>query len=102
MRSSSATRAASLPTEIGYSISMTAATAEAKTPLTVSLYFRTSPKVREDAEQFGNERSLTLSSALAVLVERGLEAVASEDSVRALEKKAQRLAQIGRASCRER
>lgn len=72
---------------------MTGPASEAKTPTTVSLYFRTSPKVREDVEQYGDERSLTLSSALAALVERGLEAVGSEDSVRALEKKAQRLAQ---------
>ncbi len=62
-----------------------------KAPPTVSLYFRTSPKVREDVEQFGRERSLTLSSALAVLVERGLEAIANEDSIRELETKAQRL-----------
>ncbi len=66
---------------------------DAKTPLTVSLYFRTSPKVREDVEQFGTERGLTLSSALAALVERGLEAVGSEDSIRALEEKAQGLGQ---------
>lgn len=64
---------------------------ETKTPPTVSLYFRTSSKVREDVGQFGRERSLTLSSAVAVLVERGLEAVADEDSIRELEAKAQRL-----------
>jgi hypothetical protein len=67
--------------------------APAKAPPTVSLYFRGSPKVRDDAEQFGVQRALTLSSALAALVERGLEAVANEDSVRALEANAQSLAQ---------
>ncbi|HEY4915286.1 MAG TPA: hypothetical protein VIH92_00090 [Solirubrobacteraceae bacterium] len=56
---------------------------------TVSLYFRASPKLRDDAEEFGLERSVTLSSALATLVERGLEAVSNEGSVRALEATAQ-------------
>ncbi len=64
-----------------------------KVPPTVSLYFRGSPKLRDDAEQFGVERTLTLSSALATLVERGLEAVGNEDSVRALEVTAQARAQ---------
>jgi endogenous inhibitor of DNA gyrase (YacG/DUF329 family) len=68
-------------------------TVDSKPPPTVSVYFRTSPKVREDVERFGEERSLTLSAALAALVERGLEAVDSEDSVRALEAKAQGLGQ---------
>jgi hypothetical protein len=68
-------------------------TPDSKTPLTVSLYFRTSPKVREDAELFAEERSLTLSAALAALVERGLESVGSEGSIRALEAKAQKLGQ---------
>jgi hypothetical protein len=67
--------------------------ATVKAPPTVSLYFRSSPKVRDDAEHFGVERALTLSSALATLVERGLEAVENEDSVRALEANAQNLAQ---------
>jgi rRNA maturation protein Nop10 len=66
---------------------------EAKSPPTVSVYFRVSPRVREDAERFGVERSLTLSSALASLVERGLEAVGSEESVRVLEAKAQGVGQ---------
>lgn len=65
--------------------------ADTKAPPTVSLYFRTSAKVREDVGQFGGERSLTLSSALAALVERGLEAVANEESIHELEAKAQRL-----------
>lgn len=67
--------------------------APTKAPPTVSLYFRGSPKLRDDAEQFGVERTLTLSSALATLVERGLEAVGNEDSVRALEVTAQARAQ---------
>lgn len=58
-----------------------------------SLYFRGSAKLREDAEQFGLARNLTLSSALAALVERGLEAVANEESVKNLELTSQRLAQ---------
>ncbi|MGN6373187.1 MAG: hypothetical protein ACTHM1_09385 [Solirubrobacteraceae bacterium] len=66
-------------------------TVTSKASPTVSVYFRTTPKVREDAEQFGEERGLTLSAALAALVERGLEAVGSEDWIRALETKAQRL-----------
>ena len=60
---------------------------------TDSFYFRGSPRLREDVEQFGAEHSLTVSSSLAFLVERGLEAVGNEGSVRALEQKAQRLGQ---------
>ncbi len=71
---------------------MTTAPPEPKTR-TDSLYFRGSSKLREDAEQFGLARNLTLSSALALLVERGLEAVANEESVRALEQNCQRLEQ---------
>lgn len=58
---------------------------------TESLYFRGSPKLREDVEKFGLGRGLTLSSALAVLAERGLEAEANERSVRGLERQVQAL-----------
>jgi hypothetical protein len=51
---------------------------------TESLYFRGSLKLREDVEKLGLGRGLTLSSALAALVERGLEAEANERSVREL------------------
>jgi hypothetical protein len=53
-------------------------TVDSKPPPTVSVYFRTSPKVREDVERFGEERSLTLSAALAALVERGLARILHE------------------------
>lgn len=62
-------------------------------PRTESLYFRASPKLREDVEQLGEERGLTLSSALAVLVERGLEAVANDSSVVRLERRVSSLTQ---------
>jgi hypothetical protein len=58
-------------------------------PRTESLYLRTSSALREDAQQFGEDRGLTLSSALAVLVERGLEAVTDETSVATLERRVQ-------------
>jgi len=62
-------------------------------PRTESLYLRTSPALREDAERFGEERGLTLSSGLAVLVERGLEAVSNDKSVATLERRVQKLSQ---------
>ena len=58
---------------------------------TESLYFRASPKVRDEANRYATDNSLRLSSALAALVERGLEAVKDEPSVRALEERTQRL-----------
>jgi len=60
-------------------------------PRTESLYLRTSAALRDDAERFGADRGLTLSSALSVLVERGLEAVANEASVATLERRVQDL-----------
>lgn len=60
-------------------------------PRTESLYFRASGALREDAERFAEDRGLTLSSALAVLVERGLEAVVNEASVATLERHVQEL-----------
>lgn len=60
-------------------------------PRTESLYFRGSQTLRDDAASYGEARGLTLSSALAVLVERGLEAATNESSVRGLEQKVQRL-----------
>ena len=60
---------------------------------TESLYFRASPRLRESAERFGEERGLTLSSALSVLVERGLEAALNEPSVLQLERRVQELTQ---------
>ncbi len=58
---------------------------------TESLYFRGSPRLRDDVEKFGLARGLTLSSALAVLVERGLEAEVNEKSLRNLERQVQQL-----------
>lgn len=60
---------------------------------TQSLYFRASTKLKDDAEEFGEQRGLTLSSALATLVERGLEAAANERSVLRLERLAQKQSQ---------
>lgn len=60
---------------------------------TESLYFRASAKLRDDAETFGDDRGLTLSSALSVLLERGLEAVANDPSVTKLERRVQQLSQ---------
>ena len=60
---------------------------------TESLYFRGSPRLREDAEKFGLAHGLTLSSALAVLTERGLEAEANGKSLRELERRGQQLTQ---------
>ena len=50
-------------------------------------------KLRDDAEEFGETRGLTLSSALAALVEQGLEAAANERSLRRLERLAQQQSQ---------
>jgi hypothetical protein len=60
---------------------------------TESLYFRASGGLREGAERFAEERGLTLSSALAVLVEGGLEAATNETSVATLERRVQELSQ---------
>ena len=60
-------------------------------PKTESLYLRTSTSLRDEAERYGEERGLTLSSALAVLVERGLQAVSDETSVVKIERRAQEL-----------
>ena len=62
-------------------------------PRAESLYLRASSVLREDAEGFAEERGLTLSSALAVLLERGLEAAANARSVAVLEQRVQELSQ---------
>jgi len=51
-------------------------------PKTAALYFRTSAEVRLDLEQYAGEAGLTLSTAIGKLVERGLEAVSDQASVR--------------------
>ena len=56
-----------------------------------SLYFRASTKLKDDAAEYGEDRGLTSSSALAVLIERGLEAAANESSVEKLEQRVQAL-----------
>jgi hypothetical protein len=56
-----------------------------------SLYFRASTKLKDDAAEYGEDRGLTLSSALAVLIERGLEASANDPSVERLEQRVQEL-----------
>jgi hypothetical protein len=58
---------------------------------TESLDFRGSQGLRDDAASYGDARGLTLSSALAVLVECGLDAAGNQSSVRNLERKVQRL-----------
>lgn len=50
-----------------------------------ALYFRASADLREGADAYRRANSLTLSSALAELVSRGLEAVGNEQSVKELE-----------------
>lgn len=60
---------------------------------TESLYFRTSARLRECAEQYAEDRGLTLSSALSGLVERGLEAITNEPSIAKLEERVQELDQ---------
>lgn len=70
---------------------MTTATSEQK-QRTESLYFRSSPRLRANAERYAEERGFTLSSGLSWLVERGLEAESDAPSVVALEKKVQKLA----------
>jgi hypothetical protein len=58
-----------------------------------SLYFRGSAKLRENAEEYALGRGMTLSSALSLLVERGLEAAANERSVANLEQLIQQRSQ---------
>jgi hypothetical protein len=58
-----------------------------------SLYFRASVDLRAAAEEFAAGKVMTLSSALSVLVERGLEAEAGEQSVQVLEARARELSE---------
>jgi len=54
-------------------------------PRSESLYFRASQDLREDVDTFAARRGVTLSSAVGRLVERGLEAIANEESVKQME-----------------
>jgi hypothetical protein len=50
-----------------------------------SLYFRVTTDLRDAVNEFAAKRGLTLSSATAILVEFGLEAMANEVSIKDLE-----------------
>lgn len=60
---------------------------------TVTIYARVPRDVKEATDEYAAERGLSLASAMTELLGRGLEAVASEASIQALEARAQELDQ---------
>jgi hypothetical protein len=61
--------------------------------MTVTIYARVPQELKGATDEYAAERGLSLTSAVADLLGRGLEAAASEASIRALEARAQELAQ---------
>jgi hypothetical protein len=50
-----------------------------------SLYFRATGELRQAVDEYSANQGVTLSAALGALVERGLEAVSNEESVRRIQ-----------------